>query len=550
MIDRDIHLARALLIEGNAMLRSVAAEQLRSAGVGHVTQVARIKDARLLIEREAFDVIVCNREFEDSKDSGQDLLDELRRESQLPHCTVFMMITSQASYHQVVEAAEAALDGLLVRPYSAALLGTRLREARHRKRELADVLCALDSGQIEVALARALKRFQDKQPYATYCGRLVAELLLQLRRATDARLVFEKLASGGAIWARLGVSRAQLLAGDIGGARRSIEAVLGDEPGCADARDLMGRVLVEQCEFDAALVQYLHAAALTPGCLLRNQHAGALAFFQGQPVNALKLLEHALTLGSQSKLFDALTLFLIAVLRHDQSDKPGVLAMREQLIRYRERFSQSQRLQRLCRAADVLAALVSASGEVALSTLRQISERIGDPDFDLDAANILLMLWARVPEVSRPRQEFEAAVTKISMRFCVSKAITEVLMASAMRDPTAVNIIRRCQTSLSALTEEAMELSLRGDAEAAVLRLLDEGAATMNAKLLELAGLMAQRHRGSIPEAEALLARVSQFLTLYGRVSSHIAGLQRSGRSPGALMLRGRSPSSSDLATA
>lgn len=168
MIDRDIHLARALLVESNAMLRSVAADQLRNAGVGHISQASRVKEARLLIERESFDIIICNREFEGSDDSGQDLLDELRRENQLPHSTVFLMVTSQASFHQVVEAAEAALDGILVRPYTAALLSQRLAEARHRKRELGDILKALDRGEPEVALARALKRYQEKLPYATY----------------------------------------------------------------------------------------------------------------------------------------------------------------------------------------------------------------------------------------------------------------------------------------------------------------------------------------------------------------------------------------------
>ena len=132
MIDRDIHTARALLVEGNALLRSVAAEQLRSLGVGHVSQTSRVRDARLMIERESFDIIVCNREFEGSPDSGQDLLDELRRENQLPHSTVFLMVTSQASYTQVVEAAEAALDGILVRPYTATALSTRLSCERSR----------------------------------------------------------------------------------------------------------------------------------------------------------------------------------------------------------------------------------------------------------------------------------------------------------------------------------------------------------------------------------------------------------------------------------
>ena len=140
MIDRDIHLARALLVESNPLLRSVAAAQLRDLGIGHVTQAGKVKEARLLLERERFDIVVCNREFDDSDYSGQDLLDELRRENLLPHGTVFLMVTSQATYQNVVEAAEAALDGFLVRPYTASQLSARLQEARNRKRELVVLL--------------------------------------------------------------------------------------------------------------------------------------------------------------------------------------------------------------------------------------------------------------------------------------------------------------------------------------------------------------------------------------------------------------------------
>lgn len=551
MIDRDIHLARALLVEGNAMLRSVAAEQLRNAGVGHVAQASRVKDARLLIEREPFDIIICNREFEGSDDSGQDLLDELRRENQLPHSTVFMMVTSQASFSQVVEAAEAALDGILVRPYSAALLSQRLTEARHRKRELSDILKALDRGEPEVALARALKRYQEKQPYATYCGRLVAELFLRLDRPKDAKLVFTKLAqAANAAWARLGQARACLALSDAASARQLIEAVLAEEPDTADAHDLMGRILVDQCDFDGALLSYRRAAAITPGCLLRNQHAGALAFYQGQDSEALKLLERSLGLGVQSKLFDALTLLLIAVLRHDAGDRAGVLSMRDQLLRYRERFPQSRRLIRFVQAAEVLARWASGQTEAAAEMLRQLSAQAGDDDFDLEAANTALLLWARSPEQASLQTAHTALVERLGMRFCTSKAITEVLLAAARRAEPATTLIRRCQARVAALSEQAMDLSLKGEVAQAVQLLLEHGASTLNAKWLEMASLIARRNRDRWPEADAAAQRAAQLLQRSCTGVNHIAGIQRSGRSPGGLQLRGKETGAVGVATA
>ncbi len=551
MIDRDIHTSRALLVESNAMLRSVAAEQLRSLGVGHVAHAPRVKDARLMIEREAYDIIICNREFEGSGDSGQDLLDELRRENQLPHSTVFLMVTSQASYSQVVEAAEAALDGILIRPYTAQALSERLLEARKRKRELADILQALDNGQMDVALTSALQRYQAHQAYATYCGRLAAELLLHLNRPEDARKVFEKLAEPqGAVWARLGMARALLAMADLGSAKKLVQAVLDTTAGNADAHDLMGRLLVDQCDFTGALEQYREAASITPGCLLRTQHAGALAFYQGQGAEALKTLERAVGLGVQSKLFDALTLVLMAVLRLDNADRPGVLSMRDQLQRYRERGPDSKRLERFARAMEVLAALSSAQIDSAIGGLRELGAQSMDDDFDLEAANTVLLLWARVPAALRAPAEHEAAVERIAMRFAVSKAIAEVLVASGRREEPTLGTVRRCQGRIATLTEEAMDRTLKGRADAAVRELLSAGEQTLNAKLLEMASLMACRHRDQVPEADGLAAQASKLLARSCQAVNNIAGIQRAGRSPGGLQLRVRRPDPVDAALA
>ena len=272
VIDRDIHLARALLVDNNALLRSVAAGQLRDAGVGHVTLAASTKDARLLVERERFDIILCNREFESTDECGQDLLDELRREHLLPHTTVFLMVTAQANYNQVVEAGEAALDGLLIRPYIAAALIERLTEARQRKVQLADVLRALDAGENEVALARAMKRYQERLPFATYCGRLVAELFLTMNRPQDSQRMFEHLAQARqSSWARMGIARAQMARNELSGARKTLQAILHDDPDCVDAYELNGRLLMELSDHEGALDAYQKAAEMTPGSLLRVQ---------------------------------------------------------------------------------------------------------------------------------------------------------------------------------------------------------------------------------------------------------------------------------------
>jgi tetratricopeptide (TPR) repeat protein len=560
-LDKDLHLARALLVEGNALLRNVTAGQLRDIGVGHVATAARLRDARVMLERERYDIVVCSREFEGSEQSGQDLLDELRRERLLSPSTVFLMVVEQATYHQVVEAAEASLDALLVRPYNALALAQRLAEARQRKRELADVLRALDAGETEVALVRAVKRFGDRAPYWNYCGRVAAELMLVMKRPDDAALLFDKLAQAappvvareasrkatrsaaaaaqGLAWARLGVARSRFAAGDIAQARRAVQAVIDDERGNADAHDLMGRILVEQCEFDAALEHYRSATQLTPGCLLRQQHTGALAFYQGQAALALEHLDRALALGVKSSLFDALTLLLVAMLRHDQRDAAAVGAAVDMLRRMRERHPSSLRLERFERSAQALHEALLRGPVHAAPLVAALAAQAGDDAFDLEAAAMLLALAQRLSAAFATPVDYEQLVQRIGRRFAVSKAITEVLVAAAGRSHPATGILQGCHGEITERAERAMDHALRGAPGDAVKSLLASGEQTQNLRLIELARSMLKRHAALMPDASALAERAAALSARLGHAVNHIAGIQRSGRAPGAMHLRG-----------
>jgi tetratricopeptide (TPR) repeat protein len=556
--DRDIHKARALVVEPQATLRSILLAQLRDLGVGQVQGVGRTREARLALEREHYDIVVCAREFEGLPDNGQELLDELRREHQLPYGTVFLMLTAQASYHQVVEAGEAALDGLLIRPCSATVLQQRLLEARQRKRELAPVLQALDAGDLEQALKQAVQHWQAGKRYAGWCARLSGELLLRLNRPDDAQKVFERLAAPASgtppAWALLGVARSLMASGALQPALAAARRVTEAEPGNADAHDVEGRVLVELNQFEAALACYRRAVDITPSCLLRNQHAGALAYHQGQAELARGCLDRAVAMGVQSRLFDGLTLALLAVLRFDAGDTEGLRQTGQQLARYRERFAESQRLQRFERLVGTLSAWLQGQPDQAEAGITALTAEAGDDGFDLEAANLLLGLWARVPAAQRDGAAHEALLRRIGLRFVTGRAMADLLAASARREAVAVATFQQCQSELGQLSERAMDRALHGDAAGAVGTLLQAARQSLNAKTMDVALAIGRRAIAAQPQAgaalEPLLDEVRALQQRSCRTASPIAGLQRSARSPGGLTLRVKSTEGTDAIAA
>lgn len=538
-MDRHIDKATALVINGNATARSVMVSQLRDLGIGQVHQVSRIAEARLRLERVAADIVLCDDHFEGSEMSGQDLLDELRREALLPYSTVFIMVIGEATYARVVEAAEAALDGVLIRPYTTAVLAERLREARKRKRALKAVFDAVADNDLVNAIRLCMSRFRQLESYGLFCARLGGELLLRLDRCDEARQLFTEIAGTAPVrWASLGAARALHAGGDGVGARRAVESLIEQGDDSADALDVLGHIRVDQGDFEQALLTYRMASQKTPGCLLRLQHCATLAFYEGHTNEALRLLERTIATGLKSKLFDALTLMLVALIRFDAGDSKALSRLQTQLQQFVQRHAQSARLRRFDTGITALRdALLGqpASAQALVTTLLDESRL---EDFDLEGANLTLALLARVPATQDSPVFDLVPVRRLAMRFSTSKAITEALVASARGLAGAEEVIRQCHGEIATMAEKSLLFSVRGQPEQAVRTLLAQGEATRNAKLIDMAQQVLRRHQAVIGDTSELGALAYDMQRRLCHPVTHIAGVRRTGRSPGGMVVR------------
>lgn len=539
LIDRDIHQAKALIIDANPTSRSVLASQLRDLGVANVRQMSRIQDARLALEESPYDIVMCELTFEGAPMSGQDLLDELRREQLLPYSTVFILVTGEATYAQVQEAAEATVDGYMVKPYSGMVLADKLSEVRRRKRTLKPIYEAIQAREFARAAALAETRFNERESYWTFSGQVAAELWLRADQPMQAMKIYNTVAAEKPLsWAKAGVARSRLALGELAAARRLLEALVRDAPGYADAHDLLGRLLVEQGEFGPALESFRTASALTPGCLLRMQHRGTVAFYQRRKDEALQQIERTIALGRKSRLFDALCLVLLGLLKFDLRDSRGVGGVMDQVVSMAEAYGQSVRLARIRRLLEGLAAIQARRPDEALAIARALAADVMEPGFDLEAAALTISLWVRLPTGEVPLKEFDTLLRKAGLRFCVSKACTEVLAASADTLESAEATVRNCHAVITNVAEQAMNKSLAGEAPAAVGILLEQGDLTRNAKLIDMAGAVARRHAKHVPDVDEVQARVKTMQDLYCAPLTHIAGVRRSARMPGGVVLR------------
>lgn len=536
--DDDLSTSSALVVDGNPTSRSILVSQLRDFGMGTVVQSARLTDARRQLEYRKFDVVLCEHHFSGEASSGQDLLDDLRRNQLLPFSTVFIMVTGEATYTKVAEAAESALDGYLLKPHKATQLGERLRQARIRKASLLEIFTAIEAQDFETAANLCLKRFITRGKFWLYAARVGAELLLRVGKYDQAQKLYQAVVDAKTLpWAKLGIARALLDEGQTAKAVSTLENLIREDPGFTDAYDVMGRAQFEQGRFDAALQTYKLASTLTPSSITRMQNLGMMSYFAGNLQQAEQYLDRTVRMGLDSKMFDCQTLVLLAFVRLGNGDSKGLQRCRDDFVKLLERHQDSERHRRLASMVDALHLIAQRQYAQVLQVVRDLCGHVKDPAFDYESASNLVSLLSLLANKAIQLEEVDAAIDAVGLRFAGTRALAELLAGAAHAHAPYADRLRAAHAQILKLAENAMTLSLAGDPKAAVNNLVRHGTSTLSGKLIETAYLVLHRYADKMHDVHDLAEHVH---TLRSRYSTHItrASLGEQKRQPGGLTLR------------
>ena len=534
----DLSTCQAMVIDSHATSRSILVAQLRDFGVGKVVQCLSTAHARRLLEHERFDMVLCEHQFDSSSSSGQDLVDDLRRNQLLPFSTVFIMVTAEATYTKVAEAAESALDGYLLKPHSANNLGERLYQARARKIALRGIFEAIDEGDFERAAGLCVSRFEARAPYWLYAARVGAELLLRTGQYDKAQTLYEAVIAAKTLpWAKLGVARSLLDGGQTAKATSAIENLLGENPNYADAYDILGRAQFELGKYELAMNSYQMAVDMAPDSISRSQNLGLMMYYVGDRKQAEKVLERTVRLGLDSKMLDCQTLVLLGFMRLEANDRKGLQRCCDDFKRVVERCTDTARGQRLSNIMSTLMDILEHQSAQAVRTIRELARSVKSPEFDFESASNLLALTSLLAQRTIQLDEVNDMIDTLGMRFCTTKPLSELLAGSAGSFPSYADRIRACHPQIAKFTESAMSLSLRGDPKGAVEDLISHGNSTLNGKLIETAYLVLQRYGEKIDGHTSLLATVQELRTRFAPANARSV-LGDPKRQAGELILR------------
>jgi len=538
VLDDDLSATRALVIDGNPNSRTILVGQLKEFGVGAVSQSSRLADARVTLENQVFDIVLCEQYFPHEKMTGQELLDDLRRNQLLPFATVFIMVTGEATYTRVAEAAESALDGYLLKPHKANHLADRLRQARMRKTSLQEIFTAIEWEEFERAANLCLERYETKGLFWLYAARVGAELMMRIGKFKEAQQLYEAIVAAKTLpWAKLGVARAMMESGQLSHAVSALDTLISEDPSFADAYDVMGRAQFELGNLDQALATYKMACELTPNSVSRLQSLASMSFYTGDVKEAEKLLDRVTLIGLDSKMFDPQTLVLLAFSRLESKDRKGLERCRADLRRLMERHPDSVRLKRNEQVIEILIDLLAGQTAKASERVRQLNETAKQPDFDFEACSNLVTLCAHMSRLNPGQNASRDMVERLALRFCTTRPMTEMLVGAGLAYTPFAEVIRDAGNQITKIAQDAVSLGMRGDPTSAVKQLMLEGQSTLNGKLIETAYQVLQRYQDKVPDALRILDTVEALRTKYGTRPNQVRKPEQK-RQAGGLQLR------------
>ena len=298
----DLSRSQILIIEDFEGMRAILRDILTRAGASRITLALNAANAINQLERQRFDIILCDLHLGQGK-NGQDILEEARhRALLLPHA-VWLMVSSEKASEMVTGTIESRPDDYLIKPITETMLFSRLSRQIEKKQALAPIEIALREHEYLKALRLADAALDKANPHAWDLKRLKAELAMHSGEHGMAKAIYEEaLSLRNLPWARLGLAKIHFNEGRYDDARRELKAITDGNRAYLEAHDWLARTLDRLGDPDGAQEVLQRALATSPRAPLRQLHLGEVAVKRGELETAALAFQNSIELARNTPL--------------------------------------------------------------------------------------------------------------------------------------------------------------------------------------------------------------------------------------------------------
>lgn len=277
VLQQSLTKKRVLIVDRHPPARESLRLMLAALGVTAVHGAGNSAEVIRQVKANRFDIVLSDFILDDGRD-GQQLLEELRHAHLIPLGTVYLIITSERGYTNVVSMAELAPDDYLIKPFTADQLQARLVKAIYKKHVLRRIYEQIERGALQEAIAACDRVIQQQPTYMYDALRFKGELLHTLGRTREAEEVFRWVLEGRVVpWAKMGLATALRDRGALDEAGDLAEQVTQEAPEFLSAYDFLASVHEAKGRLLDAQEVLQRAADASPHNTIRQRLVGDVA---------------------------------------------------------------------------------------------------------------------------------------------------------------------------------------------------------------------------------------------------------------------------------
>ncbi|POZ62990.1 response regulator [Chromobacterium alticapitis] len=454
---------------------------LSMAGVSQADTASSAAEAQNRLRGRRYDAVLCDYNLGRGM-SGQELLEAMRKDGNLPPSTLWVMISGERNYSQVAGAAEMIPDDYILKPFTAQQLLDRLEAAARRKAWLAPAYKLLDKGRTEQAIAQLMelaKQAENRQrrlDALRLCGELQAreglhDAALQLYRAV--------LAQTDVPWAKMGVARILAEQGDGAGSRELLDQVIAVAPRYTEAYDLLAQNLIDEGGYAQAAAVLEKAVAISPRNFRRLHHYGTSLLRSGEAERAVESLQKAVDIGRGNSFFGPEAMVDLLQARCESGQTQQLDRLQKDIAARQGELPGGPLTMAVCRA---LAALALQQPAQALPHLQEAAEWLRSPEVDFASAQRFLAVAVRLPD-EQGGGHAPPWARLISLRFADGRHELGALQEITRERPACRDAIEQAYEELQEKGRAALEIANQGRLDEAAKLLHDEAMLTLNCRL-------------------------------------------------------------------
>jgi CheY-like chemotaxis protein len=277
ILQQSLTQKRVLIVDRHAPARDSLRQLLGVMGVTTVHGAGNSAEVIRQVKAHRFDIILSDFVLDDGRD-GQQLLEELRHANLIPLSTVYVIITSERGYTNVVSLAELAPDDYLIKPFTSEQLQARLIKVIYKKYVLRKIYEGIENGALNEAVIACDRVIQQQPNYIYDSLRFKGELLHTQGKTREAEEVYRKILEGRVVpWAKMGLATALRDRGALDEAEQLADQVTHDAPDYLSAYDFLASVHEAQGRLADAQRVLQRGADASPHNTLRQRLVGDVA---------------------------------------------------------------------------------------------------------------------------------------------------------------------------------------------------------------------------------------------------------------------------------